>query len=62
MEHSVVTYLVDPNGRCVDFYGRHKSIDGIIKNVKKHVQQHEYERLTAATGTGTQAKSRNVNL
>lgn len=37
VDHSSYIYLVDPQGQCVDFYGKGQEIEDITRSVKLHM-------------------------
>ena len=47
VDHTVIMYLVDPEGQFVDYYGQNRNADEIVAGV--HIQMGRYE-LAKASG------------
>ena len=39
VDHSIIMYLVDPDGKFVTFYGKNFTAEQLAKSVSQHVRQ-----------------------
>ena len=39
VDHSIIMYLVDPDGKFVTFYGKNFTTEQLAKSVSQHVRQ-----------------------
>jgi len=39
MDHTVITYLIDPDGNFVDYYGLNKTAEEVASSVKVHMMK-----------------------
>jgi len=37
MDHTVITYLIDPDGNFVDYYGLNKNAEEVATSIKMHM-------------------------
>lgn len=47
VDHTIILYLVDPNGEFIDYYGLGKAADEIVLSVKRNMDK--WEKLHANT-------------
>ena len=40
VDHTIITYLINPEGEFVDYYTNRKSPKYITKNIKLHMENH----------------------
>lgn len=39
VDHSSFIYLIDPNGSCIDFYGKSQDTKDVVASVRKHMNE-----------------------
>lgn len=47
VDHTIILYLVDPNGEFIDYYGLGKAADEIVLSVKRNMDK--WEKLHSKT-------------
>lgn len=58
VDHSIITYLIDPNGEFVTFYGKNFDAPGLAASIGGHIQQFAEAEGAAAAGAAPKAAAK----
>ncbi|KAJ8906505.1 hypothetical protein NDN08_002998 [Rhodosorus marinus] len=55
MDHSIITYLIGPDGNFIEFFGKSTTPKDISVRIKSQIRKHEYDVLGSMMQTNKQA-------
>jgi len=58
VDHSIITYLIDPNGDFVTFYGKNTTAEEVSRSVLEHMRDFDEGRGVAAVEAAKEEESR----
>lgn len=61
MDHTIIMYLVNPEGDFIDYYGQNKTADEIVEHILLHMFKFKQEKGSLLSNTIEKISSLTVN-